>query len=550
MTTAVELLRQGRNDELWNKCCGYLDLDIEQFMTIQKRLMMEQLQLLKRCALGERIMGGARPATIEEFRQSVPLTTYSDYCPELLQKNESVLPAKPAFWIRTSGKSGAYSCKWSPMTAAFSNEMSAIMYGLGILSASNGEDKPVPPELPRIVYAVAPRPYTSGAMAAMLQEQTPVDYLPSLETAENTEFEERVKLGFKDALSHGMDYFFGLSLVLVAVGNQFQQMSNKTPIRPLLSRPKALFRLGRGLVRSKLAHRPMLPKDLWSVKGIICSGLDSAVYREKIKTQWGRYPLDIYSGTEGGIIATQAWDYGSMTFIPNLNFLEFIPEEEHFKARRDPGYRPLTLLLDEVKAGECYEVVITNFHGGAMVRYRPGDMVRITSLRNEKLGINIPQMAFHGRADDLLDFGVTRLTERTIWQAIENTGIPYEDWVARKEVDGGMKLHLSIELKDNSTSAAAVKTAVDAQLRRLDASFAATHSDVGGYLNFSLEVSLLPRGAFSNYISRRRAEGSELAHLKPPHVNPSDAVLSQLEGNRPVTSQEAIAKPRPEKIAV
>jgi hypothetical protein len=528
MPKAVELLRQGRDEELWQMCCGFLNLSLEQFMTIQKRLLLEQLELLSHCALGKKLMNGARPVTVEEFREQMPLTSYSDYCPELLQKREDVLPAKPALWVRTSGKSGEYSCKWLPITPAFSREMSAIMYGIGILASCKGNGLPPIPERPKIIYAVAPRPYTSGAMASMLQDQTPVSYLPALEWAEDLEFEERIKLGFRQALTQGLDYFFGLSLVLVAIGNQFRQLSSKVSILPLLSQPKVLFRLAKGLVRSKLARRPMLPKDLWSVKGIISGGLDSAVYKQRIKELWGRYPLDVYASTEGGVIATQTWDYDGMTFIPNLNFLEFIPEDEHFRWRLDPSYMPKTVLLDEVKAGANYEVVITNFHGGALARYRAGDMVRITSLRNEKLGIDIPQMAFERRADDLIDFGVTRLTERAIWQAIENTGIPYEDWVARKEVADNMSLHLFIELKDGVANEAEVGSAVDEQLKHLDSSFVATRSDVGGYLNFGVEVTLLQKGAFASYISRRRAEGSELAHLKPPHINPSDKMLSLL----------------------
>jgi hypothetical protein len=159
----------------------------------------------------------------------------------------------------------------------------------------------------------------------MIKIQSPINYLPSLEEAEELSFEDRIKLGFKEALSEGFDYFFGLSMVLVVVGNKFSQSTDGVDIRPLLRQPRALFHLARGLARSKLARRPMLPKDIWSLKGILSSGLDSAVYREKIKELWGRYPLDIYAGTEGGVIATQTWDYDGMTFIPSLNFLEFIP---------------------------------------------------------------------------------------------------------------------------------------------------------------------------------------------------------------------------------
>ena len=532
MPRAIELLQQGRNEELWQMCCGYISLTLEQFMSIQNRLLLEQIELLKRCTLGRKIMRGAKPETIEEFREQVPLTSYDDYCPELLEKREAPLPADPAFWVHTSGRSGEYPCKWVPMTPAYSRELSTIMYGIGLLSSCKGwGDTSQAPEQPKIVYTVAPRPYVTGAMASMLELQTPVAYLPALEEAEELSFEERVKLGFKQALSQGLDYFFGLSMVLVVVGNKFSQSSDKVDIRPLLSQPKALFRLTKGLVKSKLARRPMLPRDLWPVKGIMSGGLDSGVYREKIKALWGRYPLDTYTGTEGGIIATQTWDYDGMTFVPSLNFLEFIPEKEHFKWQLDHSYQPRTVLLDEVKAGENYEIVITNFHGGALVRYRPGDMIRITSLRNEKLGIDIPQMVFERRADDLLDFVFIRLTEKTIWQAIENTGIAYEDWTAYKK-PGEPVLSLFIETKDGyQGSDAGIAAAVRQQLINADNgedTKSLIRSDFATMLDFKVEVNLLPRGAFANYTAQRQAEGADLAHLKPPHINPSDKVLSLL----------------------
>lgn len=549
MPTVAELIRQGRSEELWQMCCGFTNLSLEQFMTVQKRLMQEQIALLSRSAIGIKIMRGDKPQTLDEFRKAAPVTTYADYCPELIEKREETLPVKPAFWIRTSGKSGEYNCKWVPITPTFSNELSKVMYGVGIFSSckKRGDVSSITEHL-KLVYTVAPRPYTSGAMAFMLGEQNPIDYLPSMDDAEKLEFEDRIKIGFKQALSEGLDFFFGLSLVLVAVGNKFRESSGKVDIRPLLSQPKSLLRLVKGAAKSKILRRPMLPRDLWSVKGLITGGLDSGVYREKIKELWGKYPLDVYVGTEGGVIATQTWDYDGMTFIPHLNFLEFIPEKEYLKWMIDNSYQPKTVLLDEVKAGENYEIVITNFHGGALVRYRPGDMVKITSLRNENLNIDIPQMSFVGRADNLLDFGVTRLTEKVIWQAIENTSIPYEDWVARKEVEDRMNLRLFVELKDGyRIGERELGTAVEEQLKHMDNSFMVTHNDVGGYLDFGIKVTLLSKGAFASYTSKRRAEGADLAHLKPPHINPSEKVLSLLLAKPEVTP---VRKTVPEKVAV
>jgi hypothetical protein len=159
-------------------------------------------------------------------------------------------------------------------------------------------------------------------------------------------------------------------------------------------------------------------------------------------------------------------------------------------------------------------------------------MIRITSLRNERLGIDIPQMAFERRADDLLDFVVIRLTERIIWQAIENTGIAYEDWTAYKQ-PGEPVLNLLIEPRDGATSSAAeVASAVQQQIMQADNNDAYTtstaHDDLADMINFRVEVTLLPRGTFAHYTVQRQAEGADLAHIKPPHVNPSEKVLSLL----------------------
>jgi hypothetical protein len=532
MPKAVELMRQGRNDEVWQMCCGYLNFDMEQFMAVQKRLLMGQIEALSRSQIGRKIMGRIAPINVEEFRQAVPLTNYASYCPELIEKMEDVLPDKPALWVHTSGRSGDYSCKWVPITQSHIDKIGPILYGIGLLSAASkwGDTKPIV-ECPNMMYTVAPRPYVSGALASFLQEQTPSNYFPSLAQAENLTFEERVRLGFDQALTNGLDYFFGLSVVLSAVGNKFNESSGNMNILPLLSRPKALMRLTRGIIKSRMAGRSLLPKDLWHLKGIITSGLDSSVYQEKIKEYWGRYPLDIYSNTEGGVIATQTWDYDGMTFIPNLNFLEFIPEKEHFKWQIDHKYQPKTVLLDEVKAGECYELVITNFHGGALVRYRIGDMVRITSLRNNNLDIDIPQMVFERRADDLLDFATIRLSEKTIWKAIENVGLPYQDWIAFKN-PGELTLNLLIEpnqehqINERELEKSLYNKIIKEEMDAFGTS--QIHKDALKTTKLEIKVTMLPRGAFATYTAQRRAEGADIAHLKPPHVNPTQKVISTL----------------------
>ncbi|MEJ2739119.1 MAG: GH3 auxin-responsive promoter family protein [Dehalococcoidia bacterium] len=156
MTQIRELLRQHRKEELWQMCCGFLDLSIDEFMGIQRRLLLEQLSLLENCALGKRIMNGSVPQTIEEFRAKTPLTTYTDYCPDLLEKREKGLPGIPVIWQHTSGRTGEYEYKWIPLTEQFCNHLAKVLLGVAILSGCKGKNKIVYlKEYMKMVYAVA-----------------------------------------------------------------------------------------------------------------------------------------------------------------------------------------------------------------------------------------------------------------------------------------------------------------------------------------------------------------------------------------------------------
>jgi phenylacetate-coenzyme A ligase PaaK-like adenylate-forming protein len=261
---------------------------------------------------------------------------------------------------------------------------------------------------------------------------------------------------------------------------------------------------------------------------MLAGGTDNGVYREKIKHMWGRYPLDVYGITEGIMIATQTWDYDTMTFFPQLNLLEFMPEKEWNSYLMDKTYQAELLLLDEVKAGENYALVITNFRGGAFVRYFIGDVVKITSLRNDKLNINLPQMVFESRIDGIIDIaGFTRLTEKVIWQALENSGVLYQDWAIKKEAtENKPVLHLYIEPKQGTElDENQITDVTHKHISLLDNDYALLES----ILNLKpLKVTLLPQGTFQAYIAKQQAAGADLAHLKPPHVNPTEDQISAL----------------------
>jgi hypothetical protein len=520
----AELIKSGKNQEAWDWSCGFIDLKIEDCMRIQRRLLMEQLDLLKGCELGRYILNGAVPRTVEEFRASVPLTTYDDYAPYLLNKRENALPKKPVVWQYTSGKSAEYPYRWVPVMAEQLVDIKPLLFALALFSGCKQRyDIPFKPH-DKVLYGMAPPPYATGTMARVFSPEM-FDFLPPIEQAEKMSFEERMRLSFEMALAEGLDIGFALSSVAVAIGDRFKQRGNGTSIKTWLKRPEALPRLVSGLIKSRLAGRPLLPKDLWKLKGLITFGIDSSIYKEKIKEMWGIEPLEFYGCTEAVLIAMQTWDHASMTLIPHLNFLEFIPEAESLRSREDPSYVPVTRLLDEITPGN-YELVITNFRGGPFVRYKLGHMVKVTSRRNEALDIDIPQIVFIGRVDDQIDIaGFTRLSEKVIWQAIENTGLDYVDWTARKEVNGAPALRLFLELKEDVVNTAEATAMVHEELKKLDTPYAELESFTGLK---PLKVTLLPRNSFKAYGQRQQRAGADLTQIKPPHINPSDEIVKVL----------------------
>jgi hypothetical protein len=489
---------------------------------------MEQVNLLSHCELGQKLLGGAAPRSVEEFRAQVPFTTYDDYLPYLDSQTdrEGVFPGKPYIWARTSGRSQEHTCKWAPYTRAMVTKVGEFAVATFIMASCTGRGDVRLEEDDRCLYTLAPPPYYTGAVIArgLAQEMNP-RFMPSLEEGDKMEFEERIREGFKIAMRDGIDLFYGLSSILLAIGERFERGSSSSKFSLDMLHPALLYRAVKGMIRSKLNGRPMQPRDLWKIKGIIAGGMDTAFYRDRIERLWGKRPLEGYGGTELGGVAIQAWNRKGMTFLPDCCFWEFIPEVDFYRSQDEPGFTPRALRFDEVTPG-VYELVATNFHGNVFTRYRTGDLVEIVSLNDPEIRVNTPQMVFYARADGVIDIaGFTRLTEKAVWQALEEAQVPYRDWAMRKEYhDEGPMLHLYLELKQECADDD-IRQGVHERLMEKDPGYA-DFQDLLGY--HPLRVTILPEGSFARYTEERRRAGADLAHMKPRRINPNDEVIARL----------------------
>lgn len=528
MTKPSKLLQEGRKSEIWERYCGYTSLSLDEFMSIQKRLLMEQLHLLGTSEIGKMIMGDPVPTTIEAFRQNIPLTTYEDYEHLLDKENEDILPLKPYGWARTSGRTSGRGPKWVPITKQFYDRLADAVIGAMIMSSCSQPGDVKLQLNDKVLLTTAPPPYISGYLSHSTDEQLEIRFLPPLEEGEQMEFGERVATGFRQAMREGLDYFYGIASILARMGSQFEETSDNSPKLSMEHlNPFVLWRLIRAVIKARLNNHKLLPKDIWKLKGIMTGGTDVDIYRDKIEYYWGLKPLEGYACTEGGTMCMQSWNYKGMTFFPDSCFLEFIPIEDIRKQEEDPDHPLSTVLFDQLEPG-IYELVFTNFHGGIFVRYRVGDMFEVISLEDKDIQNKLPQVRFYSRVTDVIDIaGLARFSEKEIWKAIEDTKIPYQDWVVRKEInEGEPRLHIYIEARPEAIiSENEAKELVDKHLSNHVEEF----QELKRILNKNpLEVSFLRSGSFAAYMEAQRKAGADLAHIKPPHIQPSDKIMEIL----------------------
>ena len=144
--------------------------------------------------------------------------------------------------------------------------------------------------------------------------------------------------------------------------------------------------------------------------------------------------MELFAGTEPSCIGTETWTRNGMYFFPDTCFYEFIPEAEMERNMEDSTYQPRTVLMNEVREGEKYELVLTIFKGGAFARYRVGDVYRCVGLTNKEDETQIPRFQYIDRVSSIIDIaGFTRISEYSITRSIELSGLPIKDWIAQKE---------------------------------------------------------------------------------------------------------------------
>ena len=527
-------LKKLSQEEIWQEYCGFLDLSLEEYMQIQKRLMEEQIVLWSRSALGQRFLQGKELHSIAEFRQQIPLTTYEDYADILLQKQGYMLPDEPIIWIQTTWEGGRHPIKVAPYTKSMLDTYRNNVLACMILSTTETKGKFDIKAYDTFLYGLAPLPYATGLFPLALQDEIQIDFLPPVKEAVTMSFGERNIKGFKMGLSRGIDFFFGLGsvayFVSLSVAGMGSSKSKGKDSRKLSSCSlPMLYRLLRAKYRCRKEERELLPKDLFQLKGFMVAGTDNHSYKDELERMWGIRPMELFAGTEPSCIGTETWTRNGMYFFPDTCFYEFIPEQEMERNLSDPTYQPKTYLMDEVIPGEKYELVISVLKGGAFVRYRVGDVYRCVGLENQEDETHIPRFQYIDRIPTIIDIaGFTRISEHSIQNVLELSQLQIVDWFAMKEYNQDKRpfLHLYVEMSPQSLVSQAVTREIlrehlSVYFKYVDQDY----KDLKRILGVDpLEITILKCGTFFAYEQRW---GKHLRKINPPIYDVMDLLRLQ-----------------------
>ena len=526
-----EQLQKQQYQEIWNQYCGFLDLNMEEYMNIQKRLMEEQISLWSSSTIGKTILKGKIPGNIEEFREMVPLTNYEDYADILLRKDGESLPGNPVIWIQTTWEGGKHPIKVAPYTRSMLDTFRNNVVACLLLATSQEKGKFSYEEGDKMLYGLAPLPYATGLLPLLLGEETDIRFLPEVKEAVNMSFSQRNKLGFKLALQKDVELFFGLGSVAYAVSQSLASSGagSKDLASLLKCDPHMLYRMAKAKRLSKKENHPIRPKDLFGLKGFMVAGTDNRCYKDELEALWGIRPMEIFAGTEPSLIGTESWTRNGMYFFPDSCFYEFITEADMEKNEEDPSFVPHTLLMDEVIPGEVYELVLTVLKGGAFARYRCGDMYRCVGLTNREDGTRIPRFEYIDRVPSIIDIaGFTRISENGITSAIRLSGLPVHNWAAAKEFNENNRpfLHMYVEvekgaLAERAVSSEILKEILSTYFKYIDQDY----RDLKKILGMDpLVVTILKCGSFGAYSEKY---GKTLRHMNPSRRELAELIRMQ-----------------------
>ena len=275
-------------------------------------------------------------------------------------------------------------------------------------------------------------------------------------------------------------------------------------------------------------HGILTPKLAWSNLSFVATarGGTSDFYFERFPTYFEDTPGfgAVYSSAEGTFSINHALNTDGSILAIESGFFEFIPQDQW------EAEHPQTLLATEVKPGELYRILVTNYSG--FYRYDIGDVVEVVGFYERS-----PLLVFRYRRGGLLSSTTEKTNEFHVTQVMQDLqqkfSVLLEDFCITLSDETLPPFYLvNIELAPSEIleDYSGFLAAFDLLLQENNTSYAIKRPDPIP----SPRLRVLAPGSFAIVRQRQLLKGIPDSQLKFPHISDDRNFLSGLKIKREI----------------
>ncbi len=516
----------------------------QQVQAVQAQFLQQLGREYQDTELGRRYQL-AKIASVEQFRQQIPVSRYDTYAPyaERIAAGEpNVLTPDPVAYLNlTSGSTGHK--KRIPVTARSRQVLARarqVSTAFGILAAQAGGGStgkllvtsstqlwgetsggipygPVSVGHLRSLSGLS-RQLLAPPLAALAIADSRARHYVCLLAALGETYLRAIAATFP-VLALQMAQYLADDAELLLADLARGTLTDELPIEPELRAQLQAQRRPQPLRATELRrhldrHGRLRPRDAWPHLSLLITpwGGASPFYIEQCPAHFGPVPVfgGVYSSAEATFgVYYQANNEGNILAI-NSGFFEFVPRD------RWQDEQPATLLPHEVSVGERYRLLVTNYHG--FYRYDIGDVVEVVGFYHQT-----PILAFRYRAGGWLSAINEKTTELQIVEAIRPLQAEFavqltNFCVTLSRAEIPPRYLVNIELASGQRLAAPDQflAGFDRALQELHVSYAVKRR---GQELPPPRLRLLAPGSFARKYQELYQQGVPESHLKFPHLH-------------------------------
>ncbi len=523
-----------------------------QVEAVQARFLKDLLRAHRDTALGE-AFGLRDIRTIDQFRTQVPILPYSHYEPytnRIAQGETNVMTAEPVVYLTlTSGSTGKK--KLIPTTRRSQNGFrSASLVSMGFLrEALRQSDR----DFGKLLVTnstqvwgytdagIAYGPSSAGVlrMEKWLYKHCFAHPYESLQVSNSLARHYLCLLfALRDESLRGMVANFPMLILrtctyLETYAEALIEDLAKGTIAPWLElEPNLRQQLERQW--SAVPQRAAQLREVWRSQGRLtphlawpnlsyiatARGGTSDFYFERFPDYFGDTPGwgAAYASAEGMFSVYHRLNDDSSILSVESGFYEFIPQDQW------DVEQPKTLLPMEVKVGEQYRILTTNY--GGFYRYDIGDVVEVVGFYNQA-----PLIVFRYRRGGFISSTTEKTTEFHVTQVMQTLqqafDLPLEDFCVTLSAEEFPARYLvNVELATGRTlpDAQHFLDAFDRQLQSVNTHYAISRRDPIP----PPRLRILAPGSFAEVRQRQLQKGMPDSQLKFPHISEDRTFLEGL----------------------